>query len=133
MTRVPPTARDVFFMQRLANRKWNHSYTTTEPFAGTRVDIFQEIVFQPNGHFTFQQLMLNYTSYGFVASYPGYSEGRWWVQNNGRLVMHATSYSGAAEYQFMTLRSINGRRFVSSDNGTWIKIGRNTTRIPGPL
>lgn len=135
VTRVPPTARDIVIMNRLANKKWQLRTTVTNPYTGGAMDITAEIVFRRGGRFSLIQMGTSFGPFG-PAQYPASSEGRWWVQNNGVLVMHHLNPWPAeywVEWQFMRIQSVNNTRFVSPDSGRWFRIPLNTTGIPGLL
>jgi hypothetical protein len=130
VTRIPPTPRDRMFISRLANKQWSQVVTFTNPLSGNFVEQYNELSLA-RGLYSLQSLWIEYTPFGPV-SYPALSQGRWWVQNNGRLVLQDYDPTSASRYTFMTLRAVNNRALITTDNGRWERFN-GPSRIPGQV
>lgn len=135
VTRLPPTRIDLQVTAAIENRKWYIRYQVTNPYTGIRTQITQEMKLLKGGVF----------SADFQSVAPGFlgldtkriiSGGKWWVQNNGILVIQ-TDYSSfpVDKYYFIQVKSVafdpkSGYNLMhTKEFGAWYQIPWNTTYI----
>lgn len=132
VTRVPPTQRDINLMNKLTGKKWQYVGDVTNPYTGGVMRITAEIVFSGKT-FSLIEVGRAYGPFG-VSTYPASSSGKWFVQNNGILVLRHDNPRPAeywSKWQFLTLQSVRNGQIVSPDGGVWNRIPLNATGIPG--